>query len=815
MRRGKLMHGVAYAAILLMAAALAACHPQPENTAEPVVKHPSAGWATYQDVTQLFRLEYPADWIVRQTPQEDGFRVTFTPIRDTSIPVADLPCAASVFIFFTPEGNPDAYMPQEDVFERWARIYVAQNAEYGCVYERKEKIFHPGLKSEVVRGYFHGASRGVEFNERLIRLARPRWTLDLICDAPAGDTDRAAALERLEMSLRAPESIALGLDTPEDAPVPDRAELVKRIRECAVLLAVRDGNGEIMGTGSGFFIHPAGYILTNAHVLSLHEKTDMDPANLKIEVYWDRRLQRPSAPAEYVAHYYRESRNEYQTMDWAIVRVDMAGCPYLAPSSMAGIDNLTEVITASFPKPDMEENEFDITFSTGHALRLRHSFGGRLESIVSSANVEHGSSGSSCVNARTGRVIGVNTTASREKFFAYAGVQPIERAYERFEVMYFPPEGPGGLTAQDHFKLAAMFYGRKCYEAAERELATACQIDRMNPHAWALRGNLAWAQGDTEKAAEYLQKALRFDAAHPGALHSMASLAYHRGAWAEALGYADRYVQAHPQLPNGYHLRADLRLAAEGKSYEEILADIEKATALSHDLFPDSYLLQARLFKERGQPGDAERARAAIEKALAIHPYHFEALREFARMESRAPVKIERFVRLAKTYPNRPEILWLAGNALAERESDAPLALRNYQRAFDLFSAREEPAPLEFFREAGAFAIAQSPALALRLHLQMYYTTPDEPRINAESLLGIARSLYALPGRRDLARAFYRMARKQDRAFVESRMREDFAEVRFEEAGNLTEESAMFSIARIGPPLTARAMACVDWEFSA
>lgn len=764
-------------------------------------------WANYQDITRLFALRYPSDWIIRQRPVSEGFTVAFTPISDTSIPIEDLQTVAKVAVFFTPFGNPHAYLKPEEVFARERPIYEAVNRKYNLRFDSQEMITLPGVKGPVVKGRFHALMAGIPVQEDYIRVPRPGWTLVLVCDYPKGNDSLKVKMETIQQSLKLPESPCAVPEIKQAVEIV-QPDLVKKVRECTVLVVVKDDKGKVVSTGSGFFIHPAGYLLTNAHVVTeaLEENEVEKPSLTRFEVHWDRRVGRDSMPADYVAHV----KDDNHELDLGLLHVDATNCPYLMPEPPTGVENLTEVITTSFPEPDMNQDGFDITYSDGKITRINHDVHERVRSFFTNAQVGRGSSGSPCVDAHTGRILGVNTYVSRGELAVYVGMQPIERAYENFAELYYPPEGSENMTVFDHFKLACLFWGLQCPATADRELSAACLIDASNPHAWTLRGLISEVTGDTEKAKQCYEKVLRYDSKNTTTLSRLASIALSQ----EKFDYqrtselVENLIKAAPEDFNGFILRGLLN--RKNNHFDKALSDYRKAAELSNDLFAEPHIEIARIYLEQN---DANLAREAVEKALTIDPTNDEALLLIDEIDAdRLGANLDRFNRLAAMHHNHPVVQWLLGRALVSNE-DMAGAEKCYQISLKLFIGREMNIPLEYFDEAGEFGLQHNVLFALQVYETMYQSTPDDDRLNAMALLGMSQALLRMEDRDDVALALYKFAKEQDEDYIKTYLNEHKDAMLYDGEAKMTEDSAIFVLNRWNLIFATAILTKVEWDF--
>ena len=795
------------------------------TNAQPVslapVQPPRAGWKAYQDITRLFTIHYPADWIVRQQPQSGGFRVTFTPIQDTTIAIEDLHVAASVVVEFTPAGNPDAYLRPEVVFARQRPIYEAINRKYEIAFEGQDTVRLPGVPDPaLVRGRFRAQSRGHAFQEDFIRIPKPRWVISLVCDYTRGDARLRKQMEAIQQSLVLPAGPC------EPAAVPPalkaaQEDPVKKLRECTVLVVVKDAKGNPEASGTGFLIHPAGYILSNAHVVQSKEtkngqngeaKGDQEPKR-KYEVRWDQRVGRPSMPADYVA----QVSDDRHGLDFALLHIDGANWPFLEPAPAAGQDNVSEIVAAGFPKPDVQQDKLDITIQKGVINRINHNGEGEVQSFFTDLHFDHGNSGGPCIDLRTGRVFGVNSFVTHGDLTAYGGVLPIEKAFEHFAPLYYPAAGSRDVTVDDRFKLANLFWGLNQPLAAIGEIEKASVLDNSNPHLWEMWGMTCELAGQADQAAAFYEKALRNDPKATSALARLIAVGLARSSvdYPKVSQWVDRLIQAEPDLPEGYLLRA--RLLSRNAQAESALKFIQKAVELGHDLSPEPYVELAKTRRERNGAGDLDEARKAVEKALSIDPLNSEALYLASDLHADRPaVNLDRFAGLATRYPDDPTVHWLLARALAAKETDSELAIRQYESVLKLFLKRDWSIPNEFFTEAGHFGLRHDPPLALLVYTTIYQTASDDDvKQNVLALVGMSQAFLRMEDREDLAAGLYLVAEGLDETWARNCRNQMPGSRSYDLTKKLSDQSAALALRLCGFRLGLEMLARMDWAFEA
>ena len=173
---------------------------------------------------------------------------------------------------------------------------------------------------------------------------------------------------------------------------------------------------EFPASGSGFFIHPDGYLLTNWHVVSDQVSTEV----------WGRKHEVSakvvSLTAVVASGTPRERELEARIVardrvrDLALLRLDCRPEAWLDPDDLAEVDLADKVWTVGFPFGELlalekqegaaERVNPEVSLSAGMVTSLRHDAEGRLKAIQTDAAVNPGSSGGPMVDAQ-GRLAGV------------------------------------------------------------------------------------------------------------------------------------------------------------------------------------------------------------------------------------------------------------------------------------------------------------------------------------------------------------------------------------------------------------------------
>ena len=103
-------------------------------------------------------------------------------------------------------------------------------------------------------------------------------------------------------------------------PTLEASDLVEKFEKSVVsVLACK--NGQPISSGSGFVIHPDGYVATNAHVVADLEKME---AHTEFKLEWTSKLGRKVVAAELIGWAYKPSQLQaHHGVDVAILKIAM------------------------------------------------------------------------------------------------------------------------------------------------------------------------------------------------------------------------------------------------------------------------------------------------------------------------------------------------------------------------------------------------------------------------------------------------------------------------------------------------------------
>ena len=166
---------------------------------------------------------------------------------------------------------------------------------------------------------------------------------------------------------------------------PDIRVLVQKARPAVVEIGVFDQTGQLVATGTGFFISPDGTLLTNYHVIT--GATSILARDYQKKTYHLKRIVAASPES-----------------DVAELQFDAANLPYLTLGSTSSLVEGEHILAIGNPEG------LEGTVSEGIVSAFRDN---RTIIQISTA-ISHGSSGSPILDCESGQVIGIATSILRE-----------------------------------------------------------------------------------------------------------------------------------------------------------------------------------------------------------------------------------------------------------------------------------------------------------------------------------------------------------------------------------------------------------------
>ena len=135
------------------------------------------------------------------------------------------------------------------------------------------------------------------------------------------------------------------------------------------------------------------------------------------------------------------------------------------------------------------------------------------------------------------------------------------------------------MPYDDRVRLASIYIQSGQAERAVPLLEDALIQDEGRPQAWAMLGEISYSEGDLDKAATRLEKALDAGGEDPVILNNLAWVEMGRNDGSRALALIDRALLLDPE-PRHPHLDTRARVLEKLGKYEEALADAQAARNL-------------------------------------------------------------------------------------------------------------------------------------------------------------------------------------------------------------------------------------------
>ena len=668
------------------------------------------GYRLYRDDLGMFSIQLPADWKDRHEYTEGGINVDLSPEEGGA--TDKFKTGVNIQIAHLEKGK--FGVGQSGDLLTWVRrtlpAYLRLNrslqetpAEGEAGQARWQRM--RGLR--VVTQDFTRKMNGVACRARLVRFNYDDLHYGIFCVAPQ---DQFAAKEETFKRM-----ILSFLPYPDRLPAARRRvrlepnEALDLYRKAVVLVKTS------IGTGSGFFVRPDGYVLTNHHVVCSarpHVKCD-DPANHKvsgpIKLIWDAKAfparqgeDRREIEAVFVDTVYSHSPK----IDLALLKVPnppeaFATIP-VAPIASGVPQEGDPVVALGFPFPGLH-GLGNLFLTSGAITRFNYidhplrAGGDRrdLDDLFTDAEINCGNSGGPCVDLVTGTVVGLNTYANTDptneaRELLYAGVVAIDHALDLFPQLRWYPAGRV-LKAADHLELGAMLLTRRFFRAAEQELAraraeaknlTASERARLDVCRFRL------AQETGLDGRSHLEAALAADPKCVEAWVAKADALVIAKDRAGAIDAVNRAIQADPDDWKLFHRLADLyRQLGKAAPAEEAL---KKAFQLAGNEEPRLHALKGRLSFLNGKWDEGiEACRLAVRLDAADETARL-ALAEGLQNRKNTAAAVAECEAMIRDYPEAAKTHFRLGTLLMDQAGRKDEAFGHLAMALGLMNDRGE-----------------------------------------------------------------------------------------------------------------------------
>ena len=381
---------------------------------------------------------------------------------------------------------------------------------------------------------------------------------------------------------------------PTEKPKPLSPEqLFEQASPAVVYIVVRDKNFKPIAQGSGFFIDPAGLIVTNYHVI---EGADFATAILS------------NKTTLFVSGVTATDPDA----DLALLKVSGESFPWLKSAGNA-LPKIGSTVYA-IGNPKGMKNTFSNGMVSGHRQVKED-----LTVIQTTAAISPGSSGGPLLNAK-GEVVGVTTaylTGGQNLNFAVPIAKVRELLGKQGKVRTLASAGGKLLdkTATAELLKAWAAMAKKDWPTASRILTALRKTQEDNPFVWYALGYLHGQLRNHEIAIQHYRAAIALKPDYAGAYYNM-GLVYARdlkqytkgiAAFKKAIALKPDEADAYVNMGNAY---GDLG------QHTEAIAAYKKAIAIKPD-YAEAYYNMGIAYRELKRYTDAI---AAYKKAIAIKP---------------------------------------------------------------------------------------------------------------------------------------------------------------------------------------------------
>lgn len=615
----------------------------------------TGGGREYRHVGKQFTLHLPPDWRVIRTLDQGTVTYAATPERGKSR-ADDLTVCFEVGLLHLGGAITDTDRSAVENLRHLLPLLRADEPDM----ELQGDIETTGLgKLPAARQRFVGnlKDKAGSFILDIYLASQDGVSFMAVCRAPSDQfASHAAAFEQIRTESefgrpgRQPQRRAL-----------ESSELVERYKQSVVSVLAHRGGGRL-SSGTGFIIHPDGYVATNAHVV-LDEEGRPAP---RYTVQWDSGLGIKEVEADLIG--WRRKREKmffHWESDVALLKLPPG--EYTA-TSLTPLDEVRlgdPVVAVGFPQR-FHFDTLNVFVTGGVVTRFNRNREGHIDSIFTDAKIAKGSSGGPCFSRITGGVIGQNTYGmpiqggeQGEKFnelVGYSGVIPVRYLIDRFPLVAELGLGMDpDLDFLDSYALASLLLNRHPGDDARRLAERAVKLRSDSADAHYLYGSCLLQTEGLSEALKAFNAALDADPRHMDTLLTLSQIYLGNEDLVQASQYADRAVQAHPKLWRTHYNRAQLHLTL-GR-YDDALRSANTAKSLARGVLAEPSILAGQILYAKG---DLDAGRREFEAAARIHPTNLAARfgvgEYFERQENYASALLE-YGKLEAEFPNHPILM--------------------------------------------------------------------------------------------------------------------------------------------------------------
>lgn len=637
-----------------------------EGTKPELTASRSDGLKEYRHVGRQFTLRFPGDWNVVRSLDEGTVTYAATP-QQGAIKADDLDVCFEVGLLYLGGGIADR---GRDVVETMKHILPLLRFNEPDM-EPKGDIQKASLgRLDAARLRLEGRRRDRtgEFTTDLYLASQNGVHYMAVCRAPRASF---AAHEAIFEQIRNQSDFGRPLPGVRTRTF-EASDLVERYKGSIVSVLCDFGGGRL-GSGTGFVIHPDGYVATNAHVI---RDEDGRPAQ-RYTIQWDQSISRKEVDAELIGWQFGQERMFFHWgADVALLRLppgDYTAVP-LTPLDEVRLGD--PVVAIGFPQR-FRFDTLNIFITGGVVTRFNRDREGHIDSIFTDAKIAKGNSGGPCFSRVTGGVIGQNTygmpiqvkqeNVRLNELVGYSGVIPVQYLMDRFPLVaeLGLPLDPS-LDFLDSYALSSFLLNRHPGDDAQRLASRAVKLRPDSADARFLLGSCLLGTEGPQAAMKAFNEALTADPDHMETLLILCQLHVGREEFVQASQCADRAVRAHPKLWRTHFAKGQLLLTLQ--RYDEALRAANTAINLVHGVLAEPHILAGQIAYAQG---DLAAGRQHFERASEIHPTNLAArfgIGEYFERQNNYPSALLEYGKLEREFANDPLVMKRLGRCCKKME---------------------------------------------------------------------------------------------------------------------------------------------------
>lgn len=640
------------------------------------------GFQEYSHVGKQFTLRYPADWTLLRSLDEGTVTYAATP-ETGALEADDLDVCFEVGLLNLGSGIAERARDADAMLQHI--LPLLRYDEPGMEPQKDiEKVSLGELDAAKLRFEGRLKDKAGTFVTDIYLASQDGVSYMAVCRAPK---DGFARYERVFEQIRQKSDFGRPRRRARTRAF-EASGLLERYKASVVSVLSHYGGGST-GSGTGFIIHPDGYVATNAHVVL---DDDGQPAQ-RYSVQWDQSIRRKELEAELLGWEYGQERMFFHhKADVALLKLPEGEYTATPLTPLSDVRLGDPVVAVGFPQR-FKFDTLNIFITGGVVTRFNRNREGNIDSIFTDAKIAKGNSGGPCFSLISGGVIGQNTyampiqvaqeAAGFNELVGYYGVIPVHYLMDRFPLVaeLGLPMDPK-LDFMDSYALASLLLQRHPGEDAERLADRAVELRPDLADAHFLQGSCRLRTAGQESAMKAFQAALEKDPDHMETLLTLCQLQMANENVVQANQCAERAVRAHPKIWRTHYAKGQLLLAL-GR-YDEALRVAGTAQKLVQGVLAEPTILAGQIYYAKG---DLDAGRRQFEKASQIHQTNltarFGVAEYFERKQNYMSALLE-YGKLEQEFPNNPLVMARVGRCYRE--------LKRWDKAIEHYSSALERA---------------------------------------------------------------------------------------------------------------------------